>query len=173
VAAGIKSPAITVVGQVVKLREILNWFENRPLFGKRILVTRAREQASELAQQLRRQGAQPVEYPVIRIEPLPAADRLFEKLASADWIVFTSANGLPNLLGQLQQAGKDIRALGTAKIAAIGSATAESLRAHGLRWISPPAVSWRKRWPPNSPILPAGASSSRGRKRRGTCCRRH
>ncbi|MHB0938209.1 MAG: uroporphyrinogen-III C-methyltransferase [Armatimonadota bacterium] len=131
--AGIKSPAITVVGEVVGLRDMLNWFETRPLFGKRILVTRSRGQASELASRLAAQGAQPVEYPVIRIEPLPPAEGLAERLARADWLVFTSANGLPSLLGQLAAQGKDIRALGAAKIAAIGSATAEGLREHGLR----------------------------------------
>jgi len=131
--AGIKSPAITVVGEVVSLREMLNWFETRPLFGKRILVTRSREQASELASRLAAQGAQPVEYPVIRIEPLPPAENLVERLLKADWLVFTSANGLLSLLGQLEAQGKDIRALGSAKIAAIGSATAEGLREHGLR----------------------------------------
>lgn len=131
--AGIKSPAITVVGEVVSLRDTLNWFETRPLFGKRILVTRSREQASELASRLAAQGAQPVEYPVIRIEPLPPADGLAERLTQADWLVFTSANGLPCLLGQLAAQGRDIRALGTAKIAAIGSSTADRLREYSLR----------------------------------------
>jgi len=131
--AGIKSPAITVVGEVVALREVLNWFETKPLFGKRVLVTRSREQASELAGRLAAQGAQPVEYPVIRIDPLPPAEDLLERLEKADWLVFTSANGLPSLLGQLAARGKDIRALGSASIAAIGSATAAGLREHGLR----------------------------------------
>jgi len=131
--AGIKSPAITVVGEVVSLRETLNWFETRPLFGKRILVTRSREQASELAGRLAARGAQPVEYPLIRIEPLPPAEGLPERLARADWLVFTSANALSSLLGQLAARGNDIRALGAAKIAAIGSSTADGLRGHGLR----------------------------------------
>ncbi|HOS43886.1 MAG TPA: uroporphyrinogen-III C-methyltransferase [Armatimonadota bacterium] len=132
VRAQLTSPAITVVGEVVRLRETLDWFETRPLFGRRILVTRAREQASELARRLTALGAQAVECPVIRVEPLPPAGDLAARLAQADWLVFTSANGLPGVLHGLAMLGRDIRALGAAKIAAIGTATAEALRAHGL-----------------------------------------
>lgn len=131
--AGLQSPVLTVVGEVVTLREKLVWFDNRPLFGKRILVTRAREQASELSRLLREAGAEPVEVPVIRIEPIPPADNLISRLERADWIVFTSANGLPSLLGQLHALGSDIRALGKATLAAIGPATAKSLQDRGLR----------------------------------------
>lgn len=131
--AGLKSPAITVVGEVVTLRDTLAWFDNRPLFGKRILVTRAREQASELSRLLASAGAVPVEFPVIHIAPLPPAENLITRLQQADWLVFTSANGLPNLLRQLGQLEADIRALGNAKIATIGPATAEMLWKHGVR----------------------------------------
>ena len=131
--AGLRSPAITVVGEVVTLRETLGWFDTRPLFGKRILVTRARAQASELSHLLALAGATPVEFPVIRIVPLPPPDNLLERLRQADWLVFTSANGLPNLLRQLAVLGADIRALGRAHLAAIGPATARSLWQHGLR----------------------------------------
>jgi uroporphyrinogen III methyltransferase/synthase len=133
VDAGLKSPVITVVGEVVGLREQLAWFETRPLFGKRVLVTRAREQASDLTRLLAQAGAVPVESPVIRIEPLPPAEDLLARLAAADWLVFTSANGLPALLGQLEALGLDVRALGAARIAAIGPATAETMRQCGLR----------------------------------------
>jgi len=132
-AAGLKTPAITVVGEVVTLRETLAWFDNRPLFGRRILVTRSREQASELSRLLAAAGAVPIEFPVIRVEPLPPAENLVCRLQQADWLVFTSANGLPNLLRQLGALEMDIRALGQAKIAAIGPATADSLWKHGLR----------------------------------------
>lgn len=131
--AKLESPVITVVGQVVGLRDKLAWFDNRPLFGKRILVTRAREQASELCRLLADAGAEPIEAPAIRIEKLPPADDLLTRLQKADWIVFTSANGLPALLEQISTLGADIRALGKAKIAAIGPATAESIRSRGLR----------------------------------------
>lgn len=131
--AGLESPVLTVVGEVVALRSKLAWFDDRPLFGKRIMVTRAREQASELSRLLREAGAEPVEVPVIRIEQLPPPDDLLSRLQSADWIVFTSANGIPSLLAQLESLGEDIRALGDAKIAAIGPATAASLRDRNLR----------------------------------------
>jgi uroporphyrinogen III methyltransferase/synthase len=131
--AGLKSPVITVVGEVVSLREEgLVWFDTRPLFGKRILVTRSRAQASMLSQLLADAGAVPVEFPVIRCTPLPAPPDLRARLARADWIVFTSANGLPSLLSQLREIGADIRALGNAKLAAIGPATAASLAEHQL-----------------------------------------
>lgn len=131
--AGLESPVLTVVGEVVSLRSKLAWFDNRPLFGKRILVTRAREQASELSRLLREAGAEPIEVPVIRIEQVPPAENLILRLQSADWIVFTSANGLPCLLNQLNTLGTDIRALGKAKLAAIGPATAASLQERNLR----------------------------------------
>ncbi|HOF87705.1 MAG TPA: uroporphyrinogen-III C-methyltransferase, partial [Armatimonadota bacterium] len=124
--AGLRSPVITVVGEVVTLRAALAWFDTRPLFGKRILVTRARAQASALSALLAAAGAVPVETPVIRQETLPPAAHLLARLRGADWLVFTSANGLPALLEQVAARGGDIRALGGAQIAAIGPATAES-----------------------------------------------
>lgn len=133
-AADFKSPAVTVVGEVVNLRETLRWFDNRPLFGKRILVTRAREQASELSAMLEEAGAEAVEFPVIKIEPVDNTDAA-DRLASFryDWVLFTSANAVSALREQLKQTGRDIRALGAAKLGAIGPATAQALQSLGLK----------------------------------------
>jgi uroporphyrinogen III methyltransferase/synthase len=135
-AAGLKPPAVTVVGQVAALREQLQWFENRPLFGQRILVTRTRQQASVLSARLRELGAEPVELPTIRIEPAgdwaPLDDALGQ-LSSFDWIIFTSVNGVRFFWERLANAGLDARALHRVQIAAIGPATAGELVARGLR----------------------------------------
>lgn len=127
------SPVITVIGDVVSLQQQIAWFDNRPLFGRKILVTRAREQASELSRLLKSAGASVVESPMISVAPLPAPADLLTRLQQADWLLFTSANALPNLLQQLATVDEDIRALAAAKIAAIGTATADSLRQFSLR----------------------------------------
>jgi len=133
--AGIKAPAIIVVGDVVNLRKKLNWFEKRPLLGKRIVVTRARQQASDLVGLLSDLGAECLEYPTIKIMP-PQNPRplkqAVENLTAYDWIVFTSVNGVLYFFEQLFAAGKDVRALGRMKTAAIGPATAAQLREFGL-----------------------------------------
>ena len=135
--SGIKPPAVTVVGEVVRWRERLAWFDTGPLFGKRVLVTRAREQASALSERLRQAGAEPVEFPTIRIEPpddgYAALDDVLPKLSGYDWVVFTSANGVANVWERLGGAGRDARAFGGAKIAAIGPATAAALGERGIR----------------------------------------
>ena len=131
--AQLTSPVITVVGDVVALREHLCWFDNRPLFAKRILVTRAREQASDLTRLLQQAGALVQECPLISITPLPPSPDLLARLQCADWLVFTSANTLPRLLDGIRSLGADIRALGSARIAAIGPATADGLERAGLR----------------------------------------
>ena len=138
--AGLTPPAVCVVGDVVKLRESLRWFDDvltRPLFGKRVLVTRAREQASALTDLLMARGAEPVEFPVIKIAPLAdysALDRSLSDLGGTDWTVFTSANAVPVVAERLEKAGLDSRAFAKSKIAAIGPATAEALRRQlGLR----------------------------------------
>jgi uroporphyrinogen III methyltransferase/synthase len=135
--AGITAPAVTVIGEVVRWREKLQWFDNRPLFGKRILVTRAREQASALTDRLRALGAEPIEFPTIRIAPpadgYAALDAALTRLATYDWIVFTSANGVAHLFDRLAAAGRDARAFGAARVAAIGPATADALARHGIR----------------------------------------
>jgi uroporphyrinogen III methyltransferase/synthase len=135
-AAGLEAPALTVVGEVVKFREQLNFFEKRPLFGKRVVVTRARAQASDLATVLAALGAEVHAFPMIRIEPPADAKSLaaaVKHLSEFDWVVLTSVNGVDALLGELARQGSDARAFGGARIAAIGPATAGRLAAHGLR----------------------------------------
>jgi uroporphyrinogen III methyltransferase/synthase len=134
--AGIGAPALVVVGDVVSLRERLRWFDARPLSGRRVLVTRARTQASELADALEALGAEVVQFPTIRIAdaPDPAALRSAAARAAAfDWIVFTSANGVERFWAALAETGGDTRALGGARVCAIGPATAAALDARGVR----------------------------------------
>jgi uroporphyrinogen III methyltransferase/synthase len=120
----------------VALRENISWFENRPLFGKRIVVTRARLQASRVTRQLEELGAEVVELPAIRIEP-PAdpapLDRAAAELASVDWVVFTSANGVDAFFGALKRADLDSRALAGVRICVIGPGTARRLGQFGLQ----------------------------------------
>jgi uroporphyrinogen III methyltransferase/synthase len=133
--AGLKAPAIIVVGDVVNLRPSLKWFEGRPLLGKRIVVTRARQQASDLVRLLSDQGAECLEYPTIEIMPPKDPEPLkqaVERLAAYDWIVFTSVNGVIYFFEQLFATGKDVRALGHIHTAAIGPATAGRLLQYGL-----------------------------------------
>ena len=134
-AAGLKAPAIIVVGDVVDLRQSLKWFEDRTLLGKRIVVTRARHQASDLVRLLTDLGAECLEYPTIEIRPpndlRPLNDALAH-LSAYDWIVFTSVNGVGFFFEQLFATGKDVRALGHLKTAAIGPATAARLLELGL-----------------------------------------
>jgi uroporphyrinogen III methyltransferase / synthase len=130
----LKPPAVLIVGDVVDLREKLQWFEGRPLFGKQILVTRAREQASELSWQLAELGAEPIEFPVIQIEPLKDYLQLDAALAQKhNWVIFTSVNGVKSVWKRLTAHGRDARAFAGARLAAIGPATAEELARHGLR----------------------------------------
>ena len=134
--AEIKPPAIIVVGQVVQLRERLQWFETRPLFGRRIVVTRAREQASRLTNRLSELGAEVIEMPAIRIAPPEDPDPLQKAiggLAEFDWIVFTSANGVEMFFRYLTDAGLDARALANCKVCSIGPVTAERLIGFGVR----------------------------------------
>lgn len=131
--ADLHSPVTIVVGEVVHLRESLAWFDQLPLFSKRILITRAQQQADSLASLLKAAGAEPVVVPLIAIEPLPTPDHFIPRLQQADWLVFTSSNGASALLRHLSDLGYDLRAMGTAQIAAIGSGTAQSLQHLNLR----------------------------------------
>jgi uroporphyrinogen III methyltransferase/synthase len=134
--AGVTAPAVTVVGEVVRLRETLAWFEDRALFGKRVLVTRTRRQASELARLLAEEGAVPVELPAIEIEPAldeAAAEAALDGLRAGAyaWAVFTSANAVELFFGLMEGRGLDARAR-LWRVAAIGPATAEALAERGI-----------------------------------------
>jgi uroporphyrinogen III methyltransferase/synthase len=134
-SAGLRAPAIVIIGPVVSLRPQLAWFEQRPLFGKRVLVTRPRQQAAELIHRLEELGALPFSLPALAVrEPADwtQVDRALTNLADYDWLVFTSVNGVHALLRRLRQLGRDLRALGNIKLAAIGPATAAALRAYFL-----------------------------------------
>ena len=127
--AGLRPPALVVVGEVAALRERLNWYEKLPLFGQRIVVTRAREQAVGFAEKLRLLGAEPIVLPTIQIDPPDdwgPLDRAIERLADYDWLIFTSQNGVHRFVERLDGSAADLRAI-RGKIAAIGPATAEAL----------------------------------------------
>src|SRR5436853_3008946 len=128
---GFEAPVVAVFGEVVALRESLNWYEKRPLSGKRIVVTRSRKQASALSGKLRALGAHVFELPTIRIEP-PADLREFAELVqdahAYDWIIFTSANGVEAFFEIFFKLYDDAREIGGAKIAAIGAATTQRVK---------------------------------------------
>jgi uroporphyrinogen III methyltransferase/synthase len=131
VANDFTAPAVAVFGEVVGLRDNLNWYEKRPLLGKRIVVTRTRKQASVLSNELRALGAHVIELPTIRIEP-PSNLREFAELVQDahvyDWIVFTSANGVEAFFDIFFKLYDDAREIGGARIAAIGPATAQRVK---------------------------------------------
>ncbi|NJD67508.1 MAG: uroporphyrinogen-III C-methyltransferase [candidate division NC10 bacterium] len=132
---GLGPPAILVVGDVVRLRERLNWFERRPLFGRRIVVTRTREQAGRFAELLETQGAEVVEVPLIEIVPPQSwepLDRAIERLESYRWVIFTSVNGVDAFFRRLRELRQDARRLGAARVCAIGPATAAGLEAQQI-----------------------------------------
>jgi uroporphyrinogen III methyltransferase / synthase len=134
-AAGMKPPALLVVGEVVSLREKINWFETKPLFGTSIIVTRSRAQAGEISGRLAELGANVIELPAIRIEaprdPEPLR-RAMSQPDQYDWIIFTSVNGVDFAFAELKKQGKDARAFGQAQVCAIGPATADRLAANGI-----------------------------------------
>lgn len=127
----IAPPTVAVIGEVVSLRQKLNWFEKRPLFGKRVVVTRTREQASQLSRQLLEQGAEVLEIPTIKIEPPTCREDIVDamlELNSYDWLVFTSPNGVTTFFEYFFRRFHDMRDLGGARIAAVGPATAYKLK---------------------------------------------
>lgn len=131
----ISSPAIVVIGDTVNLRKIINWYESKPLFGKKVLVTRAREQAKPIVSALEERGAEVIEFPVIEIFPPKSWKTLDDAIANLrnyDWIVFTSANGVTKFFERLLRSGKDLRTLGDIRVAAIGEVTAGEIGKRGI-----------------------------------------
>ncbi|PZC46559.1 MAG: uroporphyrinogen III methyltransferase / synthase [Chloroflexi bacterium] len=132
---GLKPPVIAVFGNVVKLRERIAWYDTRPLFGKRVLVTRTRQQASTLAEQLAERGAEAIELPSIAIQAIQnnnSLEEAFSDLSSYHWLVFTSTNGVDIFFDHLRSSGMDTRSLAGVRVCAIGPATASAISAHGI-----------------------------------------
>ena len=134
--AGLAPPVAMIFGPVVELRRDIQWFERQPLFGKRIIVTRSRSQASVLSHMLAEAGAHAIELPTIRTVPpedYSELDSAIRSLSGYDWAVLTSANGVDALFGRMSALGLDSRALGSVRVAAIGPATAQALARYGIR----------------------------------------
>jgi uroporphyrinogen III methyltransferase/synthase len=135
-AAGLGNPAIIVIGEVVRLREKLAWFEKQALFGKRLLVPRPTGQAARTAKAIRRRGGEPLVLPLIAIEPPPdpsALERAVRELDSYEWVLFTSENGVDRTFAVISALGRDARAFGRAKVGVIGPRTGDALLRHGIR----------------------------------------
>ena len=129
-------PAILVVGKVVDLSNTLSWFEQKPLFGRGIVITRPEKQADDLAQLLTNEGANPIHFPTIKIVPPPDwrdLDAAIKNLEDYDWLIFTSANGVAFFFERLFEKNKDIRDLKGIKICCIGPATAQQVESKGIR----------------------------------------
>ena len=134
--ANMRPPALTVIGEVVRLRSKLAWFEKKPLRGKTVLVTRARAQASELVERLASEGAEVLEFPTLHILPPLRPEKIREAiqhLSQYDWVIFTSANGVQFFFDQVRYLHRDVRVFSGLKVAAIGEATAEVLEQKGLK----------------------------------------
>ncbi len=150
-AARMEAPAVTVIGQVVDLRQQLSWFENKPLFGWRVLVPRTKEQAASLSTRLRSFGSEPEEVPTISVEP-PRNPQQMDKAVRGlvegryEWIAFTSVNAVRAVREKFEEYGLDARAFSGLKIAAVGDKTAASLLDWGLR----------------ADLVPSGEQSARG-----------
>lgn len=132
---GIDAPVILVIGDVVGLRDSLSWFENRPLFGKRVLVTRARSQSSRLVAELHNLGAEVLEYPTIEIVPAPDPSKLDEALRNIsiyDWMMFTSSNAVRGVVARMQAVGIDSRSFSHLRFGVSGPSTARALREIGI-----------------------------------------
>jgi uroporphyrinogen III methyltransferase / synthase len=135
-SAALETPALIIIGEVVSLRESIEWFESRPLFGRTIVVTRARAQASTLASLLERDGAYVTEIPAIEIQdPADSSslDRCIKSLGTYDWLIFSSSNGVEKFFQRLFRNDLDARALARLQIAAVGQATATQLERYGIR----------------------------------------
>ena len=135
-ATAIHSPAMIIIGEVVAKRSKTEWFEGRALFGKRIVVTRTREQAGKLTQLLESQGAEVLELPFIHVEQQfdpKALTEVFAEMAIYEWIIFTSINGVRIFFELFYKAYKDIRCLGPMRVAAVGTATAKEIEKHHIK----------------------------------------
>ena len=135
-ALKLEAPCIIVIGNVVSLKKNLNWFENLPLFGKKIMLTRARGESRVLREKLESLGAQVMEFPVIQIEPplsFEAMDGAIKSLGSYDWVAFSSVHGVRSFFDRLDALGLDARAFKGCRIAAVGPHTEEEIRKYGLR----------------------------------------
>lgn len=133
--AGVQSPAVIVVGDVVALRPHLNWFESRPWFGKRIVVTRSKEAAGDFVDEMEHRGAEVRIVPSIAFDAptsFAALDRGLSRLAKYDWVVFTSVNGVEYFWRRLRERGQDARAFGAARLAVVGPVTGQALERIGL-----------------------------------------
>ena len=136
VGSEVKPPAIIMFGVVINLREHLNWFETKPLFGQTVLVTRSRHQASKLSKLLETYGAEVIEQPTISINPPDTwepLDKAIEEIGTYDWIIFTSVNGVDAFFKRLWEKGKDTRSLGNTKVCVIGPATKEEIESFGIK----------------------------------------
>ncbi|MBI5834418.1 MAG: uroporphyrinogen-III C-methyltransferase [Armatimonadetes bacterium] len=134
--SGLKPPAVTIVGAVAALRERLAWWDRKPLFGRRVVVTRSRTQASDLTDLLTDVGAEAIELPVIAIAARDVAEAVGRLVAAGlphDWVVFASSNAVDLFFAALAAAGADARLLAGSKVGAVGASTAEALARHGLR----------------------------------------
>jgi uroporphyrinogen III methyltransferase/synthase len=127
--AGLRPPALLIIGEVVRLREGFAWHEARPLSGHRIMVTRAAGQAERVVRAVAELGGEPMVVPLTRVVPLPAPLERLERFA---WVVFTSANAVDRFMAELRTSGRDARALAAARLACVGKATAAALGRHGL-----------------------------------------
>jgi uroporphyrinogen III methyltransferase/synthase len=133
---GIKPPALVIVGDVVKLRNKIDWFEHRPLFGRKMVVTRTREQASDLVAKLEENGADCLEFPTLHMEPAAdyiILDQALEEINRYQWLLFTSLNAITWFFKHLWEKGMDARNLGGPKIGVVGTATAKKLLKYGLK----------------------------------------
>ena len=142
-AQGMAAPATVVIGDVVRLRERLNWFELLPLLGRRVLVTRTRNQAGLLSQRLTELGAIPVEIPTIDIRPpcdYSELDTALAEVSRFDWIVFASANAVRAVYERLRATGRDSRALHGVRVASIGPATSNAAKEYGIVADLAPAI---------------------------------
>ena len=140
--AGLKAPAVIVVGECAALGRELNWFETMPLFGRRIVITRAAHDASDFAARIRALGGEAIEFPTIETAP-PSSyeilDQAIAEIGSFDWIIFSSANGVDHFVDRMRTNARDLREMGRAAIAAIGPVTANRVRRYALTVAAMPA----------------------------------